>query len=211
MRDLIIVGASNAAREVLQIVKDINKVSEKWFIKGFIADSGLNIESLTNNEYKILGTIKDWMLSANEDYVCAIAEPKGRKKVVNYLQGKGAKFVNIIHPTVKFNDYCKIGEGNILYPGSSLGANSEIGDFIIIQKTDIAHDVVIGSFTTVSALCGILGNVKIGKEVFIGNHVTILPKLKIEDKAFIGAGSVVIRNVKSGIKVFGNPAKIIDF
>ena len=54
MRDLIIVGAGSAARDYLQFVKDINKVSPTFNIKGFIADSGVDIKKLTNGEYDIL-------------------------------------------------------------------------------------------------------------------------------------------------------------
>lgn len=43
MKDLIIVGAGDTSREILQIAKDINRASPMWNIKGFIADEGLDI------------------------------------------------------------------------------------------------------------------------------------------------------------------------
>ena len=211
MKELIIVGAGNAAREVLQIAKDVNMVKQTWKIKGFIADTGLDIHALTNGDFEIIGTITDWKPKENEEFVCAIADPKGREQVVKKLLGRGAKFVNLIHPTSRLSDYCSIGNGVILYPYSSVGSNAFIGDFVFLQKTDIAHDVKIGDFTTISALCGILGGVRIGERVFIGNHATILPGLLIDNDAIVGAGSVVIRTVKKSTKVFGNPARKIDF
>ena len=51
----------------------------------------------------------------------------------------------------------------------------------------------------------------------IGNHVTlhtratILPHVKVGNSAIVGAGSIVLRNVKEGITVFGNPAKKVEF
>jgi acetyltransferase-like isoleucine patch superfamily enzyme len=53
------------------------------------------------------------------------------------------------------------------------------------------------------------GHVIIGKKVFIGTKATIIPKIEIEDNSIVGAGSVVIRKVKSKTTVFGNPAKVI--
>lgn len=210
MKNLIIVGAGNAAREILQIVKDINYVNLKWNIKGFIADTGLNIKELTKGEFDVIGTIESWQPKEDEVFACAIADPKGREYVVKKLQARGAEFIRLIHPTVRLNDYCEIGQGVILYPYSSIGSNAKIGDYVFLLKTDIAHDVSVGDFTTVSSLCGVLGGVQLGKRVFLGCHAVILPGKRVGDDAYIGSGSVVIRNVKNGTKVFGNPARRID-
>ncbi len=211
MKDLIIVGAGNAAREVLQIVKDINRERLTWNLKGFIADTGLDMNDLTKGDFNILGTIEEWFPEPNEEYTCAIADPFGRQLVVEKLLNRGAKFVNIIHPTARLDDYCELGEGVVMYPYSSVGSNAKLGNFVFLQSTTVAHDVSVGDFTTISSLCGILGRVKLGKRVFVGNHATIVPKVSIGDDAYIGAGSVVIRNVKAGTKVFGNPARRVDF
>ena len=49
--------------------------------------------------------------------------------------------------------------------------------------------------------------VHIGKNVWIGAKVTILPGVNIGDNAVIGAGSVVTKDVKANTVVVGNPAK----
>ena len=51
--------------------------------------------------------------------------------------------------------------------------------------------------------------VTIGDSVWIGGNATILPGVTIGDKVVIGAGSVVTRNIPSGVVVGGNPARII--
>ena len=53
------------------------------------------------------------------------------------------------------------------------------------------------------------GPVKIGRNVWIGDKVTVLPNVTIGDYAIIGANSVVTKDVPSGCVVGGNPAKII--
>ena len=45
MKDLIIVGAGGFGRELLQWIKDINRIERKWNIAGFIDD---NVEALKN-------------------------------------------------------------------------------------------------------------------------------------------------------------------
>ena len=49
----------------------------------------------------------------------------------------------------------------------------------------------------------------IGDSVWIGGNATILPGVTIGDNVVIGAGSVVTRNIPSGVVVGGNPARII--
>lgn len=51
--------------------------------------------------------------------------------------------------------------------------------------------------------------VKIGKNVWIGAHATILPGVTIGDDAIVAAGAVVTKNVPSAAVVAGVPAKVI--
>lgn len=51
--------------------------------------------------------------------------------------------------------------------------------------------------------------VTIGDSVWIGGNATILPGVTIGDNVVIGAGSVVTRNIPSGVVAGGNPARII--
>lgn len=51
--------------------------------------------------------------------------------------------------------------------------------------------------------------VTIGDSVWIGGNATILPGVTIGNNVVIGAGSVVTRNIPSGVVVGGNSARII--
>ena len=55
--------------------------------------------------------------------------------------------------------------------------------------------------------CGI--NIKLGKNVWIGAHATILPGVTIGDNAIIAAGAVVTKDVENNVVVGGVPAKKI--
>lgn len=49
--------------------------------------------------------------------------------------------------------------------------------------------------------------ITIGRNVWIGGAVLILPGVSIGDNAVVGAGSVVTRDVAAGVTVAGNPAR----
>ncbi|GHT14732.1 hypothetical protein FACS189415_4350 [Bacteroidia bacterium] len=53
------------------------------------------------------------------------------------------------------------------------------------------------------------GKIKIGNNIYIGNHAIILPGITIEDNVIVGAMAVVTKSVPSGVIVGGNPARII--
>lgn len=55
------------------------------------------------------------------------------------------------------------------------------------------------------------GNVTIGNDVWIGEHVTILSGVTIGDGSIIAACSVVVKDVQPYSIVGGNPAKFIKY
>ncbi len=210
MKELIIVGAGGFGRELLQWVKDINQVENKWEIKGFI-DDNLNALDGFNSDYEVIGNIKDWGPDSNEVFACGIANPMHKEKITSILKSKGAIFTSVIHPTAIIGCHNQIGEGLVAYPYSGISVNVKIGDFVTLLSSGIGHDAMIGNYTTISSYCDITGGVIIGDKVFLGSHVTIIPGRKIGDNAYIGAGSVVVTNIKKHTKVMGNPAKRMDF
>lgn len=210
MRDLVIVGASGFGREVLQWIKDINKISLEWNIKGFIDD---NLDALVGYEcdYTILGTISDWIPADNEYFCCAIAAPLVKERIIQLLESKGAHFATIIHPTAIVSDFTCIGRGVVITPKSKISPNVRIGDYVSVLGSSIGHDVMVEDFSTLSGNCSINGHVQIGKYVFVANNVCVLPSRRIADNAYLCMGSVVFTNIKKGVRVIGNPAKKIDF
>lgn len=102
-----------------------------------------------------------------------------------------------------------------------IGSNSTIDratiDATIIEdnvKIDnlvqIAHNCHIGKNSLIIGGAMIGGGVRIGESSWISPNVTILQQVKIGSHCKVGIGSVVLRNVKDGMTVFGNPAKKIQ-
>ena len=88
----------------------------------------------------------------------------------------------------------------------------EIGDDVKITYgvTILTHgydwSVLAGKYDTV---LGSAGKVKIGNNVFIGMHSTILKGVTIGNNVIIGANSLVNKDVPDNVVVAGNPAKVI--
>lgn len=210
MKDIIIVGASGFGRELVQWIEDINENNPQWNILGFIDDNPNALDGC-RCDYRIIGSIKGWQPKPTEYFACALAFPEVKIKIVTMLKDKGAKFATLIHPTALVNKYAEIGEGVIMTPRSNVNADAKVGNFVSILGSGVGHDAVVGNWSTLSGRCSINGHVQIGEKVYIACGVSIAPSKKVGDGATIGIGSVVISNVKAGTKVFGNPAKKIDY
>ena len=111
-----------------------------------------------------------------------------------------------------------------------IGNGVDLGDFIHISafsRIEIGNGTLTGRFVTItdnahgdmsvdqlketplSRPIVSKGPVIIGKNVWIGDKVTILPAVEIGDGAVIAANSVVTKNVPPYCVVAGNPAKVV--
>lgn len=210
MKNLIIVGAGGFGRELLQWVKDINSVTPTWNVQGFIDD---NPDALKGYEcdYDVIGGVTGCQPCRDVRYAMAIANPSTKERVSREMVSKGARFTSIIHPTAFVSDHVRIGEALVMYPNSGINVNVTIGDFVTILSSGVGHDATIGDYCTISSYCDITGRVTLGKRVFMGSHVTTTPGRRIGDDVFVAAGSVVMTNVRTGYRVYGNPAHKMDF
>lgn len=211
MKDLIIVGAGGLGREVLQMCMEINMMAPTWNIKGFINDDLHALDGI-DCRYSVIGTIRDWEPKEDEVFVFAIANPKAKEKLVEMMLKKGAKFETIISPRAFVADNAKIGEGVVISPFCFVSCNTVIGDFTFLNvHCAVGHDVVIGAYSSTMSYVDITGCCNLGRRTYWGSGSRIIPGTKVDNDAHIGAGSVVLRNIKTGISVFGNPAKKVEF
>lgn len=207
MKDVIIVGASGFGREILRTIGEINKISHAWNVLGFIDDNLHALDSFLL-EYKILGSITEWIPSDQEFYVLGIADPKTKEKIVPFLKQKGARFETIISPTAEIAHDSKLGEGAVIFGYTGISVNVTIGDFVFFNSmVGIGHDVVIGDYCTLGPKACISGYTIMGKCVNVGALASTYPGITVEDYATIGMNSAAIRKVKTNTTVVGVPAK----
>ena len=77
----------------------------------------------------------------------------------------------------------------------------------IDNMVQVAHNVQIGEDCIITGNVSIGGSSRIGDNVWIGPCATIRDGVQIGSGAFINMGAVVVKNVKDGQSVIGNPAE----
>jgi sugar O-acyltransferase (sialic acid O-acetyltransferase NeuD family) len=214
MNNIVIFGASGLGKEILQLLKVINKENNIWNILGFI-DDNKNLKNKNINEYPVLGGVEYFETNSSISVVVAIANPEIKKVLVEKIDNfnKGHQFPNVIHPNVYIDyKYTKLGIGNIITDGCILTSNIVIGNHNTFNtRTTVGHDVMIEDYNVINPNVQISGNITIGSYNFIAVNSVILQGIKIGNKNHIGACSLIIRNLKNDKKVFGIPAQNFKF
>ena len=212
MKHLVIIGAGEFGREIYWHAKMSIGYGKEFDIKGYIDDDFQPaVEKYQNLQKPLLSSIDDYRIEKDDVFICAVGSIKGREICVNKMKRKDAPFISIINRTSLIQGNVSIGEGSFIGPYTVIGDNVKIGNHVMLNThSSIGHDAVLGDFTCVMSFVDITGCCNIGKKVFLASGCRMTPSTKIGDSAYVGIGSVVLRRVKSGVKVFGNPAKPID-
>lgn len=163
----------------------------------------------------------------------SILRARGFKIKYTVSIDKGAVFFQSQRNSINVEDGVRIGSGVRIKSGFdgkiTIGKNVLIDDFSYIS----AHkNISIGEETMIAASSYVVDfnhkypltlskknlfldkgyeskTVEIGKYVWIGASVVVLPGVKIGDNAVIGAGSVVTKDVPANSVAVGNPARVI--
>lgn len=100
-----------------------------------------------------------------------------------------------------------IREGVVIHQGSHR-ATTVGADSWILNRAYLAHDVLVGEHTTVSAGVSIGGHCVIGNRVNIGMNASLHQRRIVASGSMIGMGTPLTADVPPFAKVFGSPARL---
>jgi bifunctional UDP-N-acetylglucosamine pyrophosphorylase/glucosamine-1-phosphate N-acetyltransferase len=120
----------------------------------------------------------------------------------------------------------KIGPFSHLRPGSEIGEEAHVGNFVETKKARLGKgvkashltylgDAEVGEDTNIGAgviTCNYDGvqkhTTRIGKGVFVGSDSTLVAPVSVEDGAYIGAGSCITKDVSAGALAIGRARQV---
>ncbi len=208
MKNLVIIGAGGMGRTIYSNALESIGYGVKFDVKGFI-DDNLNALDGFPNYPPLIGTIKDYVPQENDVFVSSIGGAS-RRLCMEEIIRRGGEFMELIHQTARIYTNAKLGKGNFIGAYSVIGNDAEIGDYNMIQSyTVIGHDAKIGSWNRIDTHVTCVGGIIVEDDVNIHTSAVISHKVRVESGAHVGALSFVIKKVKAGTTVIGNPAKKI--
>lgn len=210
MKNLVIIGAGGFAREIYDLANVCYGSEEDFKVKGFLSDGPSTIEAM--GYPAVLSSVSDYQIEESDVFFCAIGNLRDRKKTIEIILSKGGKFINLIHPTAIISPSVTLGIGIGIKSFCVLASDVTIEDFTFLQSSVImGHDVHVGQFCQVNSFSFFAGYVRVHDLVSVNAGVRIIQNTIVEEESVVGMGSVVLRRVKKGTTVFGNPAKKIEF
>lgn len=193
-------------RTMYDSVRESIGYGEEFDIKGFI-DDNLNALDSYANYPPLIGTISTYLPQPDDVFVCSIGGAS-RHHCVDSILSRGGVFQQIIHRTVRLGSNVKLGHGNFIGCFTTIGADATIGDYNMIQSYSIVgHDAKIGNRNRIDTHVTCVGGTIIEDDVNIHTGAVISHNVTVETGAHVGACSFVLRRVKAGTTVMGNPAK----
>lgn len=197
---LAIYCAGGLGREIIEFARAINRWENIIFVDDVTGEkivSGADVFRFSQVE----------QFRGNLEFVIANGEPAVREFLYNKVKAAGYPFGKLISPCCSILSNTEIGEGCILYD-CAISTGVHIGINVLMNgRVLIGHDTIIGAHCVLSALDFLGGYTCVGKRVYIAPGAMIKDRIRIGDDAIISLGAVILRNVRAGSIMIGNPAK----
>lgn len=210
MRDLTIFGTGGFAREVLQVVLDLNDDQPAWNVLGFL-DDDRSQHGQELHDLPILGGA-DWLQGRGSVWSSvAVGSAVSKRRVIKHLERLGVRsFATLVHPSAWSGRGVEIGDGAIVCAGNLLTTDLTIEEHVIVNlDCTVGHDSRIERYATVYPGVHVSGDVVVGEGTELGTGTSIIQGARIGRWSIIGAGSVVVKDIPSNVTAVGAPASVI--
>ena len=212
MRDLVILGASGNAREIIDLVRAINAGGSHWRVAAILDDDRHRWGQVLDG-VRVAGPLEAADAFGDAAFVLAVGSPttyRLRPSLIGCLPADTA-FATLVHPSAAVASNAAVGPGSVLFANTTVGVDAVVGAHVLVlANTVVSHDVVVGDCAGIASGVTITGGGRLGATCYIGAASSIAPGVSIGEEALVGMGSVVLRDVPPGVTVVGNPARILD-
>lgn len=213
MSNLVIFGAGGHAREVAQLVVDINHAQPgRWNLLGFVADLQSSACHAKPLPAPLLGDASQLLQHPGTQVVIAVGSPAARHRIVQRLRQlqPDVDFATLVHPRAWLAQRVSVGQGSVVFAGALINADATLGAHSSINLgCTISHDCTLGDCVSLGPGVHLAGGVIIGSDADVGAGANVVPGVTLGPRVVIGAGAVVIRDLPAGCTAVGVPARIL--
>jgi len=209
MKNLLIIGTGGFSREVYWHAQNSIGYNTEFKIKGFLeANVKLVPEKYALLPMQVIDDVFNYKAMQDDVFIIAVAKPAIKQLLVNTINTKHGQFINLIHKTSFVAPNARLGNDIILGPYTVVTCDTIIEDHVMLNLySSVGHDSIINECTSIMCYVDIAGNVRIGKNCFLGNGSSILPGGRVGNNVVVGAGAVVLKKVVANTTVVGIPAR----
>ncbi len=211
MDELVIFGTGGHAREVAQLVADINQEQPgRWNLLGFVADPQATTQIIKPLPAPLLGDGQWLVQHPTVQTVIAVGAPSARRDIALRLaQMQPSRcYATLVHPRAWLARRVMLGDGSIIFAGSLINVDVSIGRHASINLgCTLSHDCTLGDYVSLGPGVNLGGGCHIGAGADIGVGVSMRPQTSVGDYCVVGAGAVVVGPLPPDCIAMGVPAK----
>jgi len=206
MSDLILVGASGLAREVLADSAGRDRII------GLLDDDDSRHGSVLAGLRVLGGT--DLALDLDAELLICVGSGLARKCIVDRLTERGIgqeRYATFVSPAAHVPPGTSIGPGSILLAGVVVTANVTVGSHVVVMpNSTLTHDDVIADYVTLAAGVALGGSVVLEHGSYLGMNSSVRQGVWVGQSATVGMGAVVLTDVPAGETWAGVPARRLE-
>ena len=210
MKRLAIYGVGGMAREVLELVRDINSIKPEFEVIGWLDDDGSKV-GMTIMGLPMLGPIEGFSAATPPfETVIAVGNPVARSHIAARLDRHGVASPVLIDPRAHVGRDVVIGTGSIVCAGAIVTTSVRFGRHVIVNvNATVSHDSELSDYVTLAPGVNVAGSVRIAEGCDIGMGCATVQGVSIGAWSIVGAGAVVGRDLPANVTAVGVPAKVI--
>jgi sugar O-acyltransferase (sialic acid O-acetyltransferase NeuD family) len=210
MRNIVVVGASEYAK----VVVDIIEKRAEYTVCGYIDSAkphGYRIfgQPVLGSEHDLPGLIKEYAIVGG---VMAIGDNWDRHRMADSILSIAPEFtfLTAIHPSACLGKEIQIGRGAVLMAAAVVNSASRLGDFTIINtNASVDHDNIVGDYASLAPGVTTGGNVTVDEFTAISLGANVIHGISIGPHAVIGAGATVVHDIPGYCVAWGTPARVV--
>jgi sugar O-acyltransferase (sialic acid O-acetyltransferase NeuD family) len=205
IKPIVVVGAGRQGRNIVEVLED----GKAGPVAGFLDDTKPAGETVLGHPVlNGFAAMRDAGFVRAHSWIVAVGDNLIRKNLCRGLADAGAIFVCAIHQAVHLSRTAVLGRGVYVGPFSSVGANSTIGDWAVLQaNVRVGVDIRVGEASFLAPGVIITGGGSVGAGSVLGAGAVLSNDVSVGDDCVVGANSLVLRDLPNGTTAYGTPAR----
>jgi sugar O-acyltransferase (sialic acid O-acetyltransferase NeuD family) len=207
--ELVILGAGGTAGDIAWTVDEINRLSPRWTLRGFLDDDPAK-QGGSVAGHPILGPIaaaRDFEAARFLIGIAHYRRPLARKLMFERVGLPAERYATLVHPTASVSPQAKVGAGTVIFQNVVVCHGASVGSHVfVLALAVVSHDAVVEDFATVTSGVIVCGGARLCAGAYAGAGSVIKDGVTVGEGSVAALGSVVFRDVPPNRIVIGNPA-----
>jgi sugar O-acyltransferase (sialic acid O-acetyltransferase NeuD family) len=203
MEEIILIGASGLAREV---IGSLTRSGSQRVIG--VLDDDPNALGAICGGVPVVGNLGDLGRFPSARVLVCVGSGAARERIVARLGLSHDRYATIIDSSVRNPGGCPVGAGSILLAHVTITADATVGRHVVMMPAvTVTHDDRVDDFATLAAGVALGGGVSVGRAAYLGMNSSVHPGANVGSYSTLGMGAVLLRSLPDGETWAGVPAK----